>query len=127
MDLKLKIQMTNKDFLALLAGILVGLSWFLYSHVLLHPDLFFLQKRLAFQYSMQLGVGDFFTREWKRWYSFFWESHLHRNMFWLGVFGLAIVHAVKGENMRITCLLCDCRDVDEPEGHCVCECHPIPS
>ena len=106
----------EKGFWFCMAGIAIGIMWWIITHILVDPELFFVQwngfvmKEFGTPGS-SLGFNPvkLLANESKRYIAWFWSTTSHRNMVELvlliiGLSGIAIKRG-KNENILITCIL----------------------
>lgn len=79
-------QISLSDIGRMMLGVLIGLAWWFFFHVLIHPELF-LSQRQVLKYAVSRPFLEnplsLIVSGIKRWYDFFWLGAYHRNMFLL--------------------------------------------
>lgn len=90
--------MKLRPLLLTVAGLFIGINWWIASHILVNPKLFIEQMQLVEIYAQKtptLNPWKWIAAESSRYVSFFWRGAYHRNMFLAVLFITAIIFNLK--------------------------------
>lgn len=90
----------NSNFLYLLFGITVGVSWWIFVHIIIPGRELFIYQWKHYWYGINLPpigkpILDILKKEFLRYYSFFWLAKFQRNMLLLPIFIGSCLYSLK--------------------------------